>query len=274
MKTKKIILLVCLTLPFLFSCMSMSMESFGTSFSSGKPMPDAEKMIENQDVIEIDTIAFETNDFLAIRQKLGAEFAKYQRIPNPNYKVYSAKVFTTGGKELYTIVPDVNQFGIQVHLKNTSGQKGKVEITAKTKMGFASVSLEYIIKSDFFAQPYTFALSSKTDVTAGFSPEMKTNSQYVLYYENKPVLAYVSFFDLSNPENNRTNIVADHDFLTGHEQELAAWCVIFILIQDVNQQLAEDAPPASVNNPGNPPQGPSFNNDGSFDNNKNPFDKF
>jgi len=288
---------------FLFaSCMGMplgghgmTMEIVSTSFTDGNPPGKAEEIIKNQDIIEIDTIAFEVKDLLGIRQKLGQEIAKYQRIPNPNYSVYSAKVFTTGVKELYTLVPNVDQFGMHIHIKNNPGRRGKIDITSKPEMGFTSMTVKYTINTDFFGQPYTFHFYAKSVMTASFTPDQKTHAQYILYYKDNPVLAYVSSFDLSNPENNKITIVADHEFFVQNKHDLAAWCVIFILIQDANEQLAEEARQRNAHggfmdddsliNPYNPHSTfdnnsqntlPStrWNNDGSIDYNNNPFDNF
>jgi hypothetical protein len=262
---------------------SMTMKQFGTSFPDGKTSLDVEKMIENQDVLEVDTIAFEEKDLLRVRQKLGAEFAKYQRIPNPNYKVRSAKLYAKNGGELFTIVPNVDQFGIQIHIKDTSGETGKIEIHAKPNVNnFSTITIEYTIKTDFFNKPYTFHFISNMDVTTkGLKMDMKNRSQYVLYYEGKPVLGHITVFDFSNSDKNRTNIITDHNFFIEHREDLAAWCLIFILIEDVNRQLAADNPPNTNNQLNTNNQfsddfnkGPTFNSDGSVNNNHNPFDKF
>ncbi|MBN1798107.1 MAG: hypothetical protein JW822_06005 [Spirochaetales bacterium] len=293
----KLLLVVGIALLFMPSCMSMSMETISTSFADGNAPEKAVEIIKNQDIIEIDTIAFEIKDLLGIRQKLGQEIATYQRIPNPNYTVSSAKLFTTGGKELYTLVPNVDQFGVHIHIKNNLGRRGNIDITVKPELsGFASMTVKFTINTNFFNQPYTFHIYEKTVITASFSPDQKTNGQYILYHNDNPVLAYVSMYDMSHPENNKITIVADHEFVTENKYDLAAWCVIFILIQDVNEQLAADARQQNANrnfmdddywnnphdtNPVNtpppimtPPPATRWNNNGTLDNNNNPFDNF
>jgi hypothetical protein len=270
------------------SCIFMKAEIVSSSFTDSKPPEKIEEIVENQDIIEIDTIAFEAEDFLGIRERLGKEFATYQRFPNPNYKVLSAKLFTPDGKRIYTMVPDVDQFGTHIYIKNNKGKQGKIDINSKPKMLVAGMKLEYTINTDFFQQPYIFHFHSRTEM--GFPGDIKTHSQYILYYEEKPVLAYVSTNDMAHPENNNITIVADHDFFLQNKQDLATWCVIFILVQDINNQLASESNYYNVNNsfnntqnsfPANtpvpiitPPPVTRWNNNGTIDNNNNPFDNF
>jgi hypothetical protein len=230
----KLLLVIGIILLLMMSCMKTTMKAVSTSFPEGKSPGNIEEIIKNQDIIEIDTVAFETEDLLGIRQKLGLEIAKYQRIPNPNYKVYSAKLFTTAGKELYKITPNLDKFGIHIHIKNNMEQRGTIDITVKPEFsGSGSITVKFVINTDFFNRPYTFHIYEKTEITSSSSPNQKTHSQYILYHEEKPVLAYISTYDMADPENNNITIVADHDFFLQNKQDLAAWCVIFILIQDV-----------------------------------------
>jgi len=289
----RLFLLVSVLSLLILSCMSMTMESVSSSFPGGNPPGNAEVIIKNQDIIKIDTVAFEAKDLLGIRQMSGREIARYQRIPNPNYSVFSAKVFDAGGKELYILVPTVDQFGVHVHIKNSIGAQGNVDLSAKPEFGgFGSMTVKFTINTDFFNQPYKFHFYEKNVMTASFSPDQKTNSQYILFYEGRPVLACVSRFDLSHPENNKVNYLADREFFINKEEDLAAWSVIFMLVQDVNAQMAaenrqrnpqrsfmtnephETFPGSGRNNPPDVPPVRRWNNDGSLDNNYNPFDSF
>jgi hypothetical protein len=294
MKLTHLFLLFCL-LPFFFSC-AVSMQSIGTSMPGNKTLENAEKTVQNQDILEIDTIAFEVNDRLPIRQKLAEKIAEYQRIPNPNYTVLSAKVFSNRGKLLYTLVPNTEQNSVRVYIKDRHGKKGMIEMTSKPELGFGSVTIRYSNKADFFGRPYHFDFYSKSVMTAGFSPNLKSRLQYVLYYNDTPVLAYIANYDMSDSNNNKINVIADHEFLKGHKDEVAAWCVLFVLLQDVNKKLTEDS---TIRNAGNnfmnddsshmptgpdpihtpppvitPPPTTHWNNNGTIDNNGNPFDNF
>jgi hypothetical protein len=293
MKPTYVCICLCL-LPLFISC-GMTVQSIGTSLPQDQTLENAENTIQNQDILEVDTIAFEVNDLLAIREKLGEKIAAYRRIPNPNYSVYSAKVYSDKGRELYTLVPNVDQSGIQIHIRDRQGQRGKVEISAKPEMGFGQITIRYTNSVDFFGEPFGFDFYSKSIMTAGFSPDVKSRSQYVLNYRDRPVLAFVSSYDQSHPDGNKINIIADHEFVKTHEQELAAWCVLFVLLQDVNKQMASDSyrqnpghgfgtddaihsptgPLPTPNNTWNTPPPPTqWNNNGTIDNNHNPFDSF
>jgi hypothetical protein len=272
------------TLVFVVSCMgipkmsmgmpSMKMEIVATSFTDGNPPGKAEEIIQNQDIVEVDTIAFETDDYLGIRQKLGQEFATYQRIPNLNYKVSSAKLFTTNGKEFYTLVPQANQAGVHIHIKNNLGRKGKIDIIASPEMNFTSMIIQYTINTDFFGRPYTFHIYANSELTAGVSSDQKTYCQFILYYENNPVMAYISIYNLKQPANNRTTIVADHEFLKNNENDAAAWCIIFVLLQEVNQKMAEESSRQNMHTPDHSMPEIRHNTDGSIDHNRNPLDSF
>jgi len=279
---------------FVFSCMSISVETVSTSFPDENPPPKAGDVIKNQEIIDIDIIVFDMMDMLRIHFRGGQDIAKYQRILNPNYSVYSAKVFSFDGTEKCIIVPKVDQAGTHYYFKDNQGKQASVDMTVVPHLnGFGSILAKYSITTGYFKPDFVLHIFEKSVMTTGFSIDIKTDAQFLLYFRNTPVLAYVVHSDLSNPKNDSAYIVADRNFVHDNENDAAAWCVLFVLIRETNAQLAAEnnrhqsrnTDPWNTTQPWITPiprtRDPledlpqrKWNNDGTPDNNHNPFDRF
>lgn len=247
---------------------------------------DMQTLFDPASEVKLETISFDDGELLPIYNS-GSIIGFYERYDNKSYSVYSAKIYSNQKELLYSIVPTETKEGkIVIHIKNRDDQRGNIEITKKA---LNLLQYDYNIIVNYYNQPFNLTYSFREDMSGSRS------EQYMVLRDSTPFLGYSlnkKYTYLYEKPTFTESIYSSSDS-SSRPNDVSFWTVCTKVINEVNeiivQREAQEAEQARLeaqinkieqdsflnnNNTNNTGGLKKWNNDGTVDNNHNPFDSF
>lgn len=188
---------------------------------------DKEKpSLEDPVTIAIDNIAFDEDSYLQILGKDNQPIALFDRFENKSAEVKSAKVYNLQNQLVYNLVPIMTAQGYEIHIRDTSNQRGLVKI----KAGLSGFSIKYDCQVDYFGEEYEFDIH----VTNSMS---KVSMRQTISYKGELVMSYQMSSSFAQ-EPQEAAISANGSFLENKPLDTATWSLILQLINEMTNQTA------------------------------------
>ncbi|WP_028974585.1 hypothetical protein [Spirochaeta cellobiosiphila] len=269
----KLYMLAITAVILLSSCASLLIPSTGISSSSanGKVVNTKELADTYSDLISIkwDDVAFEEDELLRIYDELGTTLGYYKKIENPNNDYDGAILYNKDQVEIFKLIPTIQGTSIIINIRSSEGIVSKMSVKSDVKPSFGKVIINYICQVSLEGYP-NLELSASNVVNTSFgSLDVTGNTKYVFTNEGDLLFAKEVLLKSVNDIVNNSYSIQSH--ITNDPEIVSLLLISTNLISDITTGMG-----SGVSAPYNSPNtsNPAFNNDGSINNNGNPFDNF
>lgn len=256
--------LTVLVFILLFSCLTPPTISHSVTVKTESDLINVGNTISNKTEVTMETVAFDENEFLPITTFNEALIGYYKRKENPNFGINGADVFNNNKELTYTIMPLVDQSGIQIFIKSSDEKKGHIIINQSAKVKPGSVTINYNNDVSLFNNPINFNINHEDIMKMNYSSnDHKRTTEFIFYYDDEIMLGKVTKGSINT--NFQTEIFVNEKYIESNSDLISCLIVSLEILEDVNKSFKSNN--SSLNHT-------QFNHNGSIDNNFNPADNF